>query len=57
MLFYRAGEKVEISNFFGWFWLKDTLFEIKKMTPQFSDLTVKDYEKFEQKANRGIQFS
>ena len=54
--FLEAGKKVEIPNFFGWFWLKDKLTE-QKPIQQFPLFTVKSCGKFQQSLNPGFQFS
>ena len=53
--FFRVGEKVKISNFIGFFFLKGKLV-ILKLSEEFSVLTLKGYGKFGAKLNSSFQF-
>ena len=53
--FFRVGEKVKISNFIGFFFLKGKLV-ILKLSEEFSVLTLKGYGKFGAKLHSSFQF-
>ena len=56
MNFLRAGKKTKISNFIGWFCVKDKFLEQKTERAIYCPET-EGYEKFQQNLNPGLQFS
>ena len=54
--FLRAGEKTKVSNFIGWFCVKDKFWG-ENLREEFTVSTRKVYEKFQQNLNPGFQLS